>query len=81
MKNFIKGSLFALVVIPLIECGVQITQQLTGHICTAIAAQTYKINKDLPKESEDSDCKESTFAIGFHMPEKEEQYEDDEDDE
>lgn len=80
MKNFIKGTLFGLVLLPAIDLFVQIMQQASGFICTFIAAKTYKISKDLPQNQEE-ECGGSTFAIGFQAPSHDEEEYYDEDDE
>lgn len=81
MKNFVKGALFGLCFLPILECVLQIIQQFTGHVCTWIATKTYKISKDLPQNQEECGC-ENTFAIGFQAPSTpDDEYYDDEDDE
>ena len=76
MKNFIKGSLFVLLIIPIIDCIITILQQLSQHICTLIAKETYNVKKNI--EEEDEDCGNS-IAIGFQASQDLEEYEEDED--
>ena len=74
MKNFIKGSLFVLLIIPIVDCIITILQQLSQHICTLIAKETYNVKKDI----EEGDCSNS-IAIGFQASQDLEEYEEDED--
>ena len=76
MKNFIKGSLFVLLIIPIVDCIITILQQLSQHICTLIAKETYNVKKNI--EEEDEDCGNS-IAIGFQASQDLEEYEEDED--
>lgn len=79
MKNFVKGSLFALVVVPLAEIGIQVIQQLANWGNTAISVKMYELSKKLPQGQEEE--KENTFAIGFQLPaQQEDEYEDEDDD-
>ena len=75
MKNFIKGSLFVLLIIPIIDCIITILQQLSQHICTLIAKETYNVKKDI---EEGEDCGNG-IAIGFQASQDLEEYEEDED--
>ena len=75
MKNFIKGSLFVLLIIPIIDCIITILQQLSQHICTLIAKETYNVKKDIEEEK---DCGNG-IAIGFQASQDLEEYEEDED--
>lgn len=75
MKNFIKGSLFVLLIIPIIDCIITILQQLSQHICTLIAKETYNVKKNIEEEE---DCGNS-IAIGFQASQDLEEYEEDED--
>lgn len=75
MKNFIKGSLFILLAIPLIEGLVNLFQTLIEFLSVRIAAKTYKIQKTLQEEENQE---EHTYAIGFRMPDNEEYDDDDE---
>lgn len=74
MKNFIKGSLFVLLIIPIVDCIITILQQLSQHICTLIAKETYNVKKDIEEE----DCSNGV-AIGFQTSQDLEEYEEDED--
>lgn len=74
MKNFIKGSLFILLVIPIVENLSAILSQLTKHICTEIAVKTYNLEQSLPEEG---GC---AHAIGFEIPSSSD-YDEEEDDE
>lgn len=74
MKNFIKGSLFVLLIIPIIDCIITILQQLSQHICTLIAKETYNVKKNIEEE----DCGNG-IAIGFQASQDLEEYEEDED--
>lgn len=74
MKNFIKGSLFVLLIIPIIDCIITILQQLSQHICALIAKETYNVKKDIEEE----DCSNGV-AIGFQTSQNLEEYEEDED--
>lgn len=74
MKNFIKGSLFVLLIIPIIDCIIIILQQLSQHICTLIAKETYNVKKNIEEE----DCGNG-IAIGFQTSQDLEEYEEDED--
>ena len=76
MKNFIKGSLFVLLIIPIIDCIITILQQLSQHICTLIAKETYNVKKNI--EEEEEDCGNG-IAIGFQASQDLEEYEEDED--
>lgn len=76
MKNFIKGSLFVLLIIPIVDCIITILQQLSQHICTLIAKETYNVKKDIEEEEEDC-C--NGIAIGFQASQDLEEYEEDED--
>ena len=75
MKNFVKGSLFILLIIPLIEGLVNLFQTLIEFLSVRIAAKTYKIQKTL--QEEENQEQESTYAIGFRMPDSEDYYDDD----
>ena len=75
MKNFIKGSLFVLLIIPIVDCIITILQQLSQHICTLIAKETYNVKKDIEEEE---DCSNGV-AIGFQTSQDLEEYEEDED--
>lgn len=74
MKNFIKGSLFVLLIIPIVDCIITILQQLSQHICTLIAKETYNVKKDIEEE----DCSNGV-AIRFQTSQDLEEYEEDED--
>lgn len=74
MKNFIKGSLFVLLIIPIVDCVITILQQLSQHICTLIAKETYNVKKDIEEEG----CGNGV-AIGFQTSQDFEEYEEDED--
>ena len=74
MKNFIKGSLFVLLIIPIVDCIITILQQLSQHICTLIAKETYNVKKDIEEE----DCNNGV-AIGFQTSQDLEEYEEDKD--
>ena len=74
MKNFIKGSLFVLLIIPIVDCIITILQQLSQHICTLIAKETYNVKKDIEEE----DCSNGV-TIGFQASQDLEEYEEDED--
>ena len=74
MKNFIKGSLFVLLIIPIVDCIITILQQLSQYICTLIAKETYNVKKDIEEE----DCSNGV-AIGFQTSQDLEEYEEDED--
>ena len=75
MKNFIKGSLFVLLIIPIVDCIITILQQLSQHICTLIAKETYNVKKNIEEEE---DCSNGV-AIGFQTSQDLEEYEEDED--
>ena len=75
MKNFIKGSLFVLLIIPIVDCIITILQQLSQHICTLIAKETYNVKKNIEEEE---DCSNG-IAIGFQTSQDLEEYEEDED--
>lgn len=74
MKNFIKGSLFVLLIIPIVDCIITILQQLSQHICTLIAKETYNVKKDIEEEDYSNGV-----AIGFQTSQDLEEYEEDED--
>ena len=74
MKNFIKGSLFVLLIIPIVDCIITILQQLSQHICTLIAKETYNVKKDIEEEDYGNG-----IAIGFQASQDLEEYEEDED--
>ena len=74
MKNFIKGSLFVLLIIPIVDCVITILQQLSQHICTVIAKETYNVKKDI-----EEDCGGNGVAIGLQASQDLEEYEEDED--
>lgn len=74
MKNFIKGSLFVLLIIPIVDCIITILQQLSQHICTLIAKETYNVKKDIEEED-----RSNGVAIGFQTSQDLEEYEEDED--
>ena len=76
MKNFIKGSLFVLLIIPIVDCIITILQQLSQHICTLIAKETYNVKKNI--EEEEEDCGNGV-AIRFQTSQDLEEYEEDED--
>ena len=75
MKNFIKGSLFVLLIIPIVDCIITILQQLSQHICTLIAKEIYNVKKNIEEEE---DCGNGV-AIGFQTSQDLEEYEEDED--
>lgn len=75
MKNFVKGIVFVLFILPVIDCILQILQQSTNHICTCIAAKTFEVKQALEGEEDGG----NSVAIGFQVNEAEEYY--DEDDE
>lgn len=75
MKKFITGSLFVLLLIPIVDCLITILQQLSQHVCTVIAKHTYDIKKGI----EDCECGGNGMAIGFQMPDEELEYEEDAD--
>lgn len=74
MKNFIKGSLFVLLIIPIVDCIITILQQLSQHIWTLIAKETYNVKKDIEEED-----RSNSVAIGFQTSQDLEEYEEDED--
>ena len=77
MKNFIKGSLFVLLIIPIVDCIITILQQLSQHICTLIAKETYNVKKNIEEEEEEDSG--NGIAIGFQTSQDLEEYEEDED--
>lgn len=66
MKNFIKGSLFVLVLLPLIEGLFNLYEQIIQLFCTKIAVKTYKLQSELPSEEPN----QQTFAMGFEIPQE-----------
>lgn len=68
MKNFIKGAIFVSLIIPCIECLASIIEQGTQFLCTKMAVKTYELKAKL---NEDEVCI-NTHAIGFHMPDRQE---------
>lgn len=75
-KDFIKGALFIVLLIPIIENFTVILEQLTKHFCTWIAVKTYKLEESIQKK----EGGEQTFAIGFQAPSAlEEEYNEEED--
>lgn len=73
MKNFIKGVVLVILIEPVLDCMVKIIGQSTEYLCTKIAVKTYGLQKELQEEPQ-----AETNIIGFHVPNSEEYYEEEE---
>ena len=80
MKNFFKGFLVALLLIPISDGLISIFNQFVQLVCTRIAVDTVELQHRIPDELLEESC-EQTFAIGFQAPSSEEEYYDEEEDE
>lgn len=74
MKNFFKGFLVALLLIPISDGLISIFNQFVQYVCTKIAVDTVELKSLI----EDEVSEEQTFAIGFQAPSIEEEYEEEE---
>ena len=78
MKNFFKGFLVALLLIPISDGLISIFNQFVQLVCTRIAVDTVELQHHIPDELSEESC-EQTFAIGFQAPSSEEYYDEEED--
>ena len=80
MKNFFKGFLIALLLIPISDGLISIFNQFVQLVCTRIAVDTVELQHHIPDELSEESCGQ-TVAIGFQAPSSEEEYDDEEEDE
>lgn len=80
MKNFFKGFLVALLLIPISDGLISIFNQFVQLVCTRIAVDTVELQHRISDELSEESC-EQTFAIGFQAPYSKEEYYDEEEDE